>query len=462
MINEENKNTDLNDNMNENENGIINDKENIEEIVLDDSNQNIEATSSIEANKSTSGPINNYNLNQDIKTESKIINKKEHKKRNPLTFRQIMSLVLVAFLFGGIGTGVGIGSINHYYRNDLMPAYYTSSSNSAEKVNTSYTDSKNEVTNVVDKVGSSVVAITNKVYYKDYFNNTRMSKDAGSGIIFRIDNDYVYILTNNHVVANSNQLIAEISKGEMVDAKIVGADESTDLAVIKVKKSDIKAETLSLIKPLILGDSDNIKVGETAIAMGNPLGYNNTVTVGVISALNRELKGSNSLSLIQTDAAINPGNSGGPLLNSKGEVIGINSVKIAETSVEGIGFAIPINSAKPIIKELLENGYISRPYIGIYGKDIDKNASETYEVPIGVFVYDVIEGSGAARAGLKKGDIIISLDDNRINTMDDLLNVMKNYKVGDEVNLKIVRDSKDKMVLKVKLGDKNKVPTQKN
>jgi len=382
-----------------------------------------------------------------------------NKKKNRFSFKQILSLVLVISLVGGISLGAGLGFVNHYYRNDLVPAYYTTStkvdsSNSASKA--SFLDNSNKISDVVDKVGSSVVAITTKVYYKDYFNNTRMSEGAGSGVIFRIDSDYIYILTNNHVVANSNELIVEISKDEMVDASIVGTDEPTDLAVIKVKKSDLKKETLSLIKPLILGDSDKLKVGETAIAMGNPLGYNNTVTVGVISALNRELKGSNELNLIQTDAAINPGNSGGPLLNINGEVIGINSVKISETSVEGIGFAIPINSAKPIIEDLLEKGYVSRPYIGIYGKNIDENISEIYEIPIGVFVYDVMEGSGAYRAGLKRGDIIISLDDTRINTMDDLVNAIKNYEVGDVVVLKVVRDSKEKLEIKVKLTDRNK------
>lgn len=218
----------------------------------------------------------------------------------------------------------------------------------------------------------------------------------------------------------------------------------------------MKAETAKIIKPAVFGNSDVLKVGQTAVAIGNPLGYNNTVTVGVISALDRELKGQNSLKLIQTDAAINPGNSGGALVNGSGEVIGINSIKIANEEVEGIGFAIPINAIKPLIEEILTKGYISRPYLGIYGQDISSETAKAYEIPVGVLVRNVVEGSGAQQGGMKAGDIIISINDTRINSMTDIGSTLAKLKVGESVKVKVVRNQSQNLTLTIKLQDSNK------
>jgi serine protease Do len=309
---------------------------------------------------------------------------------------------------------------------------------------------------IVEEVGPSTVAITTRVAYRDWTNNVFYSPGGGSGVIFKIDADRIYILTNNHVIDEAEELSVEFhGTDHMAQAKVVGSDASTDLGVIAVAKSELTDAELAELSPVRFGDSDALKVGEPAIAIGSPLGYNNTVTVGVISALNRVLDGANDLALIQTDAAINPGNSGGALVNNRGEVIGINTVKIADTAVEGIGFAIPINSAKPIIDELIEKGYVSRPYLGIYGRNINEELGELYELPIGVYVSDAIDGEGAARAGIQSGDVIIGIDDQRIETLEDLSGALADKKVGDRVAVKVIRNQTEKRTFEVTLGDAN-------
>lgn len=201
-------------------------------------------------------------------------------------------------------------------------------------------------------------------------------------------------------------------------------------------------------------------MGETAVAMGNPLGYNNTVTVGVISALNRMISSDlNALSLIQTDAAINPGNSGGALVNIKGELIGINTIKISDTSVEGIGFAIPINSALPVLIEIIEKGYVSKPYIGIYGQDVTEDMATMYTIPQGVVINDFDPGGPAAQSDLKIYDIIIALENTPIKTMKDLTQTLSTYQIGDKIELTVMRETDnvfEKYLIEVKISDRNK------
>lgn len=383
-------------------------------------------------------------------------------KKRQGTWQRTLAFVLIGSMTGGLSIGAG----SELVRNQLGgsgitgPAYYESASNENSSSNgatlTGYNATDKDIVSIAQTVGPSVVAITSKVAYQDYFNNVSYSEGAGSGVIFKIDGSYAYILTNNHVIEGAESLVVEIQKNEFVSAAVVGKDKTTDVAVIKVALKDMKAETAKVIKPAVFGNSDALKVGQTAVAIGNPLGYNNTVTVGVISALDRELKGQNSLKLIQTDAAINPGNSGGALVNGNGEVIGINSIKIANEEVEGIGFAIPINSVKPLIEEILSKGYISRPYIGIYGQDISSETASAYEIPVGVLVRNVVEGSGAQIGGLKAGDIIISINDTRINSMSDISTTLAKLKVGDSVKVKVVRNQSQNVTLTIKLQDSNK------
>lgn len=378
-------------------------------------------------------------------------------------WRKVVALVLMGSVTGGLSIGAG----TEFMRSQLGgtgiygPAYVESgdlavSSDNNQQPMATFNKADKDIVDIVENVGPSVVAITSKVAYQDYFNNVSYESGSGSGVIFKIDAQNVYILTNNHVIDNAEELIVELKKNSFANATLVGRDKSTDVAIIKVAIKDIDGGTAKSLKTAVFGNSDNVKVGQTAVAIGNPLGYNNSVTVGVISALDRELKAQNSLKLIQTDAAINPGNSGGALVNGQGEVIGINSIKIANEEVEGIGFAIPINAIKPLIEEILSKGYISRPYLGIYGADVSKEAADLYEVPTGVLVRNVVEGSGAAKGGLKAGDIIISINDSRVNSMSDLSTVIAKFKVGETVKVKVVRDQAKQLTLSIKLQDSNK------
>lgn len=372
--------------------------------------------------------------------------------------RKVIALVLVASLVGGLSIGAGGALVNTYfegfqYKNNY---YLESSTQTSPEANLMLQQSgQKSVVEIADQVGQSVVAITSKMTVRDFFN-TYQSEGAGSGVIFNINNDNVVILTNNHVVDGAEEVLVDFDEFNSVKATLVGVDPETDLAVIKVAREDIPVEIMSGLKPAVFGDSDNLKVGEMAVAIGNPLGYNHTVTVGVVSALNRELQVStNKFTLIQTDAAINPGNSGGALVNGRGEVVGINTIKIADTQVEGIGFAIPINSAKPIVDQLLANGYVSRPYLGIAGRDIDEQLAELYELPIGVYVAQVVPDSAADLAGIQQGDVIISFGGQKIMNMDQLVNLIKDHQVGDKMEVKVIRNGTDKVVKTVVLKEKN-------
>ncbi|MGI6114410.1 MAG: S1C family serine protease, partial [Mahellales bacterium] len=266
----------------------------------------------------------------------------------------------------------------------------------------------NPVIEIAQRVGPAVVGVTNKVTMFNNFmeNSIEAEQGTGSGIVISEDG---YIVTNNHVIEGATNIGVVLPGGKQVEAQLIGQDSRTDLAVLKVK-----AEGLTAAK---LGDSDKIRPGELAVAIGNPLGHQlaGSVTVGVISAVGRTLQvDGKTLNLIQTDAAINPGNSGGALVNKKGEVIGINTLKQAAVGVEGIGFAIPINDAKPIIKQLIDYGYISRPGIGIWGSEITEQAAKEYKVPVGILIRRVVVDGAAAKAGIVPGDIIIKMEGNTI------------------------------------------------
>lgn len=282
------------------------------------------------------------------------------------------------------------------------------------------------------------------------------------------DADNLYIATNNHVVEGADSLTVAFSDNTTVSAEIKGTDPSTDLAVIRVALSSIDSDTLNTIKVATLGNSDDLKAGQAAIAIGNALGYGQSVTTGVISALNREVTVSDSNSntnytaeLIQTSAAINPGNSGGALLNAAGEVIGINSVKYADTSVEGIGYAIPISTAMPIIEDLITKEKVDEAdsaYLGIGGVDVTSDVAKTYNMPTGVYVTQVKENSAAEQAGIQKGDIITAFDGKDVSSMEDLSSKLQYYKAGTTVDVTIQRSSNgqyEEQTLSVTLGKKN-------
>ncbi len=300
------------------------------------------------------------------------------------------------------------------------------------------------VTQIAYKVSPSVVGIVNNQTINTWYGQAQQN-GSGSGIIISQDG---YIITNSHVIEGANSLKVVLNDGQEVAAKVIGIDDKTDIAVIKIDKTGLPAAEL--------GKSSELQVGELAVAIGNPLGieFQGSVTAGIISALNRTMTvDGRTYTLVQTDAAINPGNSGGPLVNKYGQVIGINTVKISSSECEGMGFAIPIDIVTPIVQELINNGYVTgRPQIGVGTRDISENMAKYYNMPVGVYIATVAEGSGAEAAGLKVGDVIIKADDKTVTTTEELNKIKNSYKAGDTINLTIVR-SGNTTTVGVKLGE---------
>ena len=396
------------------------------------------------------------------------------------------AIALSAVLFGGVASGTFLG-VNYAagYRNNASTAassesasassQTTSSSSSLLKattpVSTGSTASSGslDVSSVAESVMPSIVSITNKSVQEvqNYFSmfgyggqaQEVESTSVGSGIIIGKNDTELLIVTNNHVVEGADTLSASFIDNSVYEATIKGTDSDNDLAVIAVPLSSISDDTMSQIAVAAVGDSDSLKVGEQVVAIGNALGYGQSVTTGIVSATDRTLSSSDSddsnalisstvttketPTYIQTDAAINPGNSGGALVNMKGEVIGINSAKLASTEVEGIGYAIPMSVAKPIIESLIQDGKYTnenQAYLGIKGGDVSSEMV-AYGFPQGVYVSSVSAGSGAANAGLQEGDIITAVDSTKISSMTELQSALKSYKAGDKVTLTVARQS---------------------
>lgn len=311
-----------------------------------------------------------------------------------------------------------------------------------------------DVTEVVENVMPAVVSITNIYTETTSFwgqNYSSEAQSSGSGIIVNENEEELLIVTNYHVVQDADTLKVQFINDTVADAQVKGADSNMDLAVIAVKLENLDAETKDAICLAKLGDSDSLKVGEPAIAIGNALGYGQSVTTGVISALDRQIEisedGSTTGKLIQTDAAINPGNSGGALLNVKGEVIGINSNKIGGSAIEGMGYAIPISSAEPIIENLMlretkdKVAEERKGYLGISGINVTSDVSNMYGMPQGVYITQVYEGTAADEAGMFNGDIIISFEGSTVGSMEDLQGYLEYYEVGESVEVTVMRAS---------------------
>ncbi|MBE5967590.1 MAG: trypsin-like serine protease [Lachnospiraceae bacterium] len=314
------------------------------------------------------------------------------------------------------------------------------------------TKPRSAITSVVKETIPSIVSIRStstepSIWFGQQFDQE--VEGSGSGIIVGEDENELLIATNNHVVSGANKIKVTYIDGSESEAIIKGADAGADLAVITVDISQLKKETLDAIKIAKLGSSDEAKVGEMSIAIGNALGYGQSVTVGYISAKDREVEitdgyNTKKMILLQTDAAINPGNSGGALLNAEGEVIGINTVKYADNKVEGMGFAIPISKAVPIINELMSREILKEEeqgYLGIGGNEITEDVSSTFNIPIGVFVKIVDEEGAAKKAGILPGDILIGVDDIELTSMTQLSDYIKSKRVGTEVTIKLMRST---------------------
>nr|WP_294485717.1 trypsin-like peptidase domain-containing protein [uncultured Anaerosporobacter sp.] len=325
-----------------------------------------------------------------------------------------------------------------------------------------------DVSNVVDETMPSIVAITSTVTqsYNDWFgqNYEQEVEGSGSGFIVGKNDKELLIVTNNHVVDGAKAIAVKFIDDEIYQAEIKGKDSTADLAVIAVKLKDISDDTMGKIKIATLGNSDDIKVGQMAIAIGNALGYGQSTTVGYISAKEREVTiENNTMTLLQTDAAINPGNSGGALLNIAGEVIGINSVKYADSSVEGMGFAIPITRAMPIINDLMNREKIAEGeagFLGIAGSTVASDMISGYGWPEGVYIDSVLEGGPAEESGILPRDIVTKINDTNVATMEAMQERISSYRAGTKVNVTIQRLENGQFVEKtfeVKLKKKTQV-----
>lgn len=324
-----------------------------------------------------------------------------------------------------------------------------------------------DVSDVAESVMPSIVSITNKSVQevRSFFGggiHEYESVSAGSGIIIGENDEELLIVTNNHVVEGAKTISVGFIDDEVYEAIVKGTDPENDLAVIAVKLSDIKNDTMDKIVIATMGDSDALEIGEQVVAIGNALGYGQSVTTGIISALDREVEIDNLTSkLIQTDAAINPGNSGGALLNMNGEVIGINSAKFASAQIEGMGYAIPISTATPIIEELMNRktrelvDKKDASYLGISGVAVSNEVSKTYNIPTGVYISEVEKNGPADKAGIKEGDVIKKFDGMTVASINDVKEQLKYYKAGEKVKILVKRpdgsEYKD-VTLEVTLG----------
>ena len=303
------------------------------------------------------------------------------------------------------------------------------------------------IVEIAERVAPAVVGIQNKVVYNGFVTRT-VNQGSGSGIIISEDG---YIVTNYHVIEGASDVTVILNTGEEYKAKLVGKDSKTDIAVIKIEPDQ-------KLTKAILGDSNSLRVGELAVAIGNPLGQqlSGTVTAGIISALDRNIKIDNkTMNLLQTDAAISPGNSGGALVNQYGEVIGINTAKIEASGAEGLGFAIPISNAKPVIEDLINYGYVKgRPLIGVTLRELNKQLAYYNDLPVseGLYVVDVAPYSGAELAGIQRGDIIVKCNGEKVKTVNQLNAIRDKHKAGDTLELEIIRDNQTLKVM-VKLTE---------
>ncbi|MDD3368551.1 MAG: trypsin-like peptidase domain-containing protein [Lachnospiraceae bacterium] len=392
----------------------------------------------------------------------------QNKKKKGGTFRKIRNTVAYGLVFGltagGVFTATSVAGVNYF-----MPAAQNTADSTEEAgtagnstaattttaINAAYSDGTDGAAYTVSEIASncmpSIVSITNKgvAEVQSWFGTMQQeSTSAGSGIIVSQNDTELLIATNNHVVADAEELSVcfNDSEDQVYSAYVKGTDSANDLAIVGIKLSDIPSEVMSTVKIAALGDSNALQIGDQVVAIGNALGYGQSVTSGYVSALDRAVTIENmTASLIQTDAAINPGNSGGALFNMKGEVIGINSAKFASSQVEGMGYAIPISTAQPILTELESRETRDKVEIaeqgslGITCMTVASEAATTYGIPQGVYVTSVTEGSAADKAGLVQGDVITKFDGQETLNTDDLIGMLEYYSAGETVEMTVQR-----------------------
>ncbi len=385
-------------------------------------------------------------------------NRRPDRKNGKGLLRTIAYAVIFGLIAGIVFTGVSFAGSKLVGR-DAKNSGQTAVTSEAKKSDKDKTDtilqttstanSNASIADTVEAVMPSVVSITSmsvKEVESFFGSQLQEAKSAGSGIILGENDDELLIATNNHVVEGSQQMTVTFNDGESVEASVKGTDKKLDLAVVAVKKENVPDSTKKAIKVATMGESSNARVGDSVIAIGNALGYGQSVTTGIISATERSIDDVSG-KYIQTDAAINPGNSGGALLNSNGEIIGINSAKIQDTSVEGMGYAIPISDVKEILQTLMNKETRDKVaegeqgYLGIVGRTVDEQTAQMYSIPTGVYVTEVDANGAAAQAGIKESDIITSFDGADITGMDELQSLLKTYKAGETIKVGVAKES---------------------
>lgn len=393
-------------------------------------------------------------------------NPEDRRRKNRALGGKAAKFAGAALLFGlvaGVGfTGVTVVKDRFFpSRSVKIETTTVDNSKNNSKNNGGAVSADTDISKIVEGVMPSVVSITSKMQTTGFYGfGVQESEGAGSGFILAKTDDNLMIATNNHVISGANSLTVGFADGSTAAATIVGADADADLAVISVKIKDISDETLSKIKIAVLGDSDDLQVGESVIAIGNALGYGQSVTTGVISAKNREVSFTDgTMTLLQTDAAINPGNSGGVLVDLEGHVVGINNAKLEDTSVEGMGYAIPIATAQTVLTDIMNAKTIpagENAYLGIIGKTMDTQYSSALGIPSGIYVTQVVKGSPAEKAGIAAGDVITGFDGNSVSTMEGLKSKISVKEAGTKVKITLKRANQngeyEEQTVKVTLG----------
>lgn len=408
--------------------------------------------------------MNNYGTNNKVQSENVLLQSEPEKKRKGKTAKMITA-ALVAGLLAGVAFEGGQYAVTQFMAKDAKKTETQKDDAALTATSTSAT-SGSDVSQVVENVMPSIVAVNTTVTEAiQYWGQTyeEESTGSGSGIIIGENGEELLIVTNNHVIEGEQaEVTVTFSNDATATATVKGADSGSDLAVLAIHKSELSSDTKNSIRIATLGDSNALQVGDMAIAIGNALGYGQSVTVGYISAKEREVAfDDGSMTLLQTDAAINPGNSGGALINTAGEVIGINSAKYASEEVEGMGYAIPISDAVPIINELMNREQLDvseQGYLGIRGEDITEDKSSFYSMPEGIYVGEVVKGSPAEKAGLVAGNIITAIDGREVTTLETLQDVLTYTKAGTTLSItvqELKNGAYEEKTVEVTLGSKS-------
>lgn len=384
-------------------------------------------------------------------------NYKKKKKRKKTMLKACFAIGTTVFSLAAVSIGFKTGFIvsNDYIHTKEKTSFkFTDTKNNNSDNNIELLTKSNSVAPIIKKVSDSVVNITVRVNSTNIFYQEIEGTGSGSGIIFKEDNENVYIVTNNHVIDGANAVSISITGEEEVSANLVGKDVLSDIAVLSISKADLQMAGISSVTVASFADSDKLEVGEYVLAVGNALGEGKTVTQGIISADNKTINvDGRKISVIQTDAAINPGNSGGALVNDDGEIIGVNTAKLSSLAIEGIGYAIPSNQVKTIIDSIFENKTIDRPYLGILGFTINDEFRQSYNLNVqGVFITKVEQNSVASAGGLKATDIIVAFNGTKINTIEELSKMISSCKGDETVKINILRNGLEPMTVTVQFG----------